>query len=188
MNFGLAVSADSTRLPSARATLLSGGNCSLRLTSADCAPAVERPSSQAQPSMMWRKSATSALSSISGTQISISPAFAPRSESGRKHHADAATRRHEHERRRALIKRVVVQLVGEIGDEQLCGPVLVDLGFDERIEAPVIGKYRALVRGEEGSAAHLRAVHRLPADLPDIGELVFCQQAERLMGDVGERP
>jgi len=59
------------RLPSLRATSLSGGNCSLRFTSADCAPAVERPSSHAQSSMMRRKSATSDLPSTAGMQISI---------------------------------------------------------------------------------------------------------------------
>ena len=69
---GLAVSADRTRLPSCRATSPSGGSCSLRLTSAEAAPAVERPSSHAQASMMRRKSATSALLRTSGIQISIS--------------------------------------------------------------------------------------------------------------------
>src|SRR3954452_18259730 len=100
MNFGLAVSADSTRLPSARATLLSGGNCSLLLTSADCAPAVERPSSQAQPSMMRRKSATSFLLSTSGTQISISSAFPNNDplEPCRNHQACTAAGGFEHER------------------------------------------------------------------------------------------
>src|SRR5436190_7444499 len=117
MKRGLAVSADNTRLPSWRATSPSGGNCSLRLTSADCAPAVERPSSHAQPSMMRRKSATSVLSSTSGTQISMSSAdFLLRSEPGREHQRRAAPRRYEHERRRALIERVVVKLVGEVGD------------------------------------------------------------------------
>src|ERR1700729_1619316 len=68
---GLAVSAETMRLPSLRATSLSGGSCSLCLTSADCAPAVERPSSHAQPSMMRRKSATSLLLNTLGMQISI---------------------------------------------------------------------------------------------------------------------
>jgi len=53
------------------ATSPSGGNCSLCLTRADCAPAVERPSSHAQPSMTRRNSATSALLNISGMQINI---------------------------------------------------------------------------------------------------------------------
>src|SRR6185436_14567292 len=128
MKRGLADSAESTRLPSLRAISPSGGNCSLRLTSADCAPAVERPSSQSQPSMMRRKSATSVLLSTSGTQISIAPQSTLRSESRRQHHRDAAARRHEYERRRTLVQRVVVELVGEVGDEQLCGPVRVDLG------------------------------------------------------------
>ena len=44
-----------------RATSLSGGNCSLRLTIADWAPAVERPSSHSLASMMRRNSATSSL-------------------------------------------------------------------------------------------------------------------------------
>src|SRR5215208_3460094 len=137
MNLGLAVSADSTRLPSVRATSLSGGSCSLRLTMADCAPAVERPSSQAEASMMRRKSATSSLLSTSGTQISIPLTFPRPLEARREYHADAPARSNEHERSRALIQRVVVELVGEVGDEQFCGPVLVDLGLHERIEAPV---------------------------------------------------
>src|ERR1700712_2556792 len=161
MNRGLAVSADNTRWPSLRATSLSGGNCSLRLTSADWAPAVERPSSQALSSMMRRKSATSGFLNTSGMQISMPPAsphlgrssgsdcirteardfrleaFSLREpvstplenalEARRKHHAHTAARRHEHERGRALIQRVVVKLVGDVGDEQFGGPVLVDL-------------------------------------------------------------
>ena len=60
------------------------------------------------------------------------------------------------------------------------------LASDEGIEAPEARDRRALVRGQERSAVHLRAVHRLPADLPDVGELILGQQAERLMRDVGE--
>src|SRR5882724_4183873 len=145
MNRGLAVSADTKRWPSWRETSLSGGNCSLLFTSADCAPAVERPSSHAQPSMMRRKSATSLLLSTPGTQISIASSKRPsRSEPRRDHQRRAATGRDKHERRGALIKRVVVQLVGEVGDEQFCGPVRIDLGLDESVEAPVVRKHGTL--------------------------------------------
>ena len=51
MNSGLAVSAEMTRSPRLRARSLFGGNCSLFLTMADCAPAVERPSSHVAASM-----------------------------------------------------------------------------------------------------------------------------------------
>ena len=46
MNSGLAVSAEMTRWPSLRDISPFGGSCSFFLTRADCAPAVERPSSQ----------------------------------------------------------------------------------------------------------------------------------------------
>src|SRR5258707_8994938 len=146
MNRGLAVKAETKRLPSLRDTSLSGGNCSFFFTSADCRPAVERPSSHAQPSMMRRKSATSALLRTSGTQISISPAFVPRSESGRENHRHGAAGRLQHERRGTLVQRVVIELVEDVADEQFCGPVLVHLGFREGIEAPVARQLRALVR------------------------------------------
>src|ERR1700738_2211374 len=183
MNRGLAVSADSTRWPSLRATSPSGGNCSLRLTIADAAPAVERPSSHAQPSMTRRKSATSALLRTLGIQISM-PA---RSEPRREHHRDAAARCLQYERRRALIQRIVIELVEDVVDEQLCGPVLVDLGLHEGIEAPIARQLRALVRREERAAVDLRAIDRLATELPDVGELVLGQQAERLVRDVGKR-
>ena len=85
-----------------------------------------------------------------------------------------------------MIKRVVVKLVGEVGDEQLCGPVGVDLGFREHVEAPVVRQHRALVGGEERAAIHFRAVDRLRAEFPHVGQLVFGQHAERLVRDVGE--
>src|SRR5439155_7584621 len=152
MNLGLAVSAESTRLPSVRATSLSGGSCSFFFTSADCAPAVERPSSQAEASMMRRKSATSSLPSTSGTQISIPLTFPRRLEARREYHADAPARSNEHERSRALIERIVVELVGEVGDEQFCRPVLVDRGFHKCVEAPVARQFRALVGRQERAA------------------------------------
>ena len=70
MNRVLAESARRMRSPSCRDVLPSGGSCSFFFTSADCAPAVERPSSQASAAMMRRKSATSSLLSTSGMQIS----------------------------------------------------------------------------------------------------------------------
>src|ERR1700761_699976 len=141
MKRGLAVSADTTRLPSLRAVSLSGGNCSLRFTSADCAPAVERPSSQTHSFMMRRKSATSLLLRTWGTQISI----ALQSEPCRDHQCGGAARGFEHERRRALVQRVVIELVEDVVDEQLHLPVLVQLGFREGVEAPVARQFGALV-------------------------------------------
>src|SRR3982074_879100 len=107
MNFGWAVNAETTRLPSLRDTSLSGGSCSLLLTSADCAPAVERPSSHAQPSTMRRKSATSSLLSTSGTQISIAWRSEPRGNYQRR----AAAGRLQNERRGTLVQPVVIELV-----------------------------------------------------------------------------
>src|SRR3984893_9699608 len=125
MNLGLAVSAETIRLPSLREISLSGGNCSLLFTSADCAPAVERPSSHAQPSMMRRKSATSLLLNTSGMQISIALAdVLLRSEPRRNHQRRRAARRFQNERRRTLIKRGVIELVEDVVDEQLRSPVL----------------------------------------------------------------
>src|SRR4030095_10178448 len=177
MNLGLAVSAESTRLPSLRATSLSGGSCSLRFTMADCAPAVERPSSQGEASMMRRKSATSSLLSTSGTQISTS-------ELRRGDDVERPPRRDRDEQRRAAIERVVIELVGQVLRVELHGPVLVDLLLDERVEAPVARKFGAGVGGE-GAAIDLRAVDRLPAKLPAAVELVLAQHAEGFMGDVG---
>src|ERR1700748_1891329 len=114
MNRGVTVSAEITRLPSLRATSLSGGNCSFFLTSADWAPAVERPSSQAHSSMMRRKSATSSFLSTSGTQISIASSSEPR----REHDRCRAAGRFQNERRRALIQRIVIELVEDVVDEQ----------------------------------------------------------------------
>src|SRR5215216_5799544 len=133
MNLGLADSADSTRWPSVRATSLSAGSCSLRLTIADSAPAVERPSSQSEASMMRRKSATSSLLSTPGMQTSTS-------ELRRRDEVERPPRRDRDERRRATVERVVIKLVGQVLRVQLHGPVLVDLLFDERVEAPVAGK------------------------------------------------
>src|SRR6195952_4508195 len=128
MKRGLAVSAETTRLPSFREISLSGGICWFFFTSADCAPAVERPSSQSQPSMMRRKSATSALLNTSGTQISIPPAsLALQSVARRDHHAHTAARRNHHEGCGALIERIIVELVGEVGDIEFRRPVLVEL-------------------------------------------------------------
>src|SRR5215216_550391 len=177
MNFGLAVSAESTRLPSVRATSLSGGSCSLRLTMADCAPALERPSSQSESSMMLRKSATSSLLSTSGMQISTS-------ELRRGDEVECPPRRDRDKRRRTAVERVVIELVGQVLRVELHGPVLVDLLLDERIEAPVARKLGAGVGGE-GAAIDLRAVDRLAAKLPAAIELVLAQHAERFMGDVG---
>src|ERR1700733_4577719 len=183
MNRGLAVSADTMRWPSLRATSLSGGNCSLRFTSADCAPAVERPSSHAQLSMMRRKSATSSFVSTLGTQISI----ASQSKSRRDHQRRGAARRFQHERRRTLIQRVVIELVEDVVDEQLQRPVLVDLRLCEGIEAPEAWQRRALVRGKQGAAVNLRTIDSLAADLPPAVDLIFAEQTERLICDVGQR-
>src|SRR3954452_19037484 len=177
MNLGLAVSADSRRLPSVLATSLSGGSCSLRLTIADCAPAVERPSSHSEASMMRRKSATSSLLSTSGTHISTS-------ELRRRDQIERPPRRDRDERHRAAVQRVVIKLVGQVLRVELHGPVLVDLLFDEGVEAPVAGKLGAGVGGE-GAAINLRAVDRLAAKLPAAVELVLAQHAEGFMGDVG---
>src|SRR5215468_1041290 len=114
-NFGFDVSAEMMRLPSFRATSLSGGNCSLRFTSADCEPAVERPSSQSLASMMRRKSATSSLLKTPGTQVSMMPRSVARGED----QVGGASRCFQDERRRALVQRVVVALVEDVVDEQL---------------------------------------------------------------------
>src|SRR6201996_7655561 len=155
MKRGWAVSADTTRLPSLRAASLSGGNCSFRFTSADCAPAVERPSSHSHSFMMRRKSATSLLLKTSGTQISI----ASQSEPCRDHQRGGAARRFQHERRGALIQRVVIELVEDVVDEQLHPPVLVQLGLRKGIEAPVARQLGALVGRQQGAAIDLGAIH-----------------------------
>src|ERR1700761_753596 len=183
MNLGLAVSAEITRLPSFRAVSLSGGNCSLRFTSADWAPAVERPSSQSHVSMMRRKSATSSLLNTSGTQISIVPQSVPR----RDLHRHGAARSFLNERQRALVERGVVQLVEDVVDEHFHLPVLVDLGFRKRIEAPEARQHGALVRGKQGSAVNLGIVEGETTDLPRVVDLILVEQAERLVRDVGER-
>src|SRR5579863_9203195 len=125
MNRGFDVNAETMRLPSLRATSPSGGNCSLLFTIADCAPAVERPSSHALSSISRRKSATSSLPSTSGTQTSI------RSIPCRQHQIGGASRRLQHERRGALVQRVVIELVGDVVDVELDLPVPVDPGFDK---------------------------------------------------------
>src|ERR1700754_1379864 len=123
MKRGLEVSAETTRLPSLRAASLSGGSCSFLFTRADCAPAVERPSSQAHSSMMRRKSATSLLLRTFGTHISIYRQSEPR----REHQRRRAAWRFQNERQRALVQGGVIELVEDVVDEQLRGPVLVDL-------------------------------------------------------------
>src|SRR3984957_14662824 len=182
-NRGLAVNAETTRGPSFRATSLSGGSCSFFLTSADWAPAVERPSSQAHPSMMLRKSATSFLLRTLGMQISIASV----SEPCRDHQRGRAAGCLQHERRRTLIQRGVIELVEDVVDEQLELPVLVDLRLREGIEAPEARQRRALVGGQQGAAIHLGAIDRLSANLPHVGELIFAEQAEGLVCDVGQR-
>src|ERR1700745_431195 len=107
MNCGLAVSAETTRLPSLRATSLSGGNCSFFFTRADWAPAVERPSSHAQSPMMRRKSATSPLLKTFGTQISIGSVVRTL-EPCQDHHGRRAARRFQNEWRTALIESEVI--------------------------------------------------------------------------------
>src|ERR1700730_10103547 len=188
MNRGLAVNADTTRWPSLRDTSLSGGNCSLLFTSADCAPAVERPSSHAQPSMMRRNSATSLLLNTLGMQISITLAdVLLRSVPRRKHHRHGAARRFQSERRRTLIHRGVVELVEDVVDEQLRSPVLVDLRLREGIEAPEARQRCALVCGQQGATVHRGTIDGLPTNLPPVVDLIFAEQAERLVSDVGQR-
>src|SRR6202453_4454939 len=148
MNRGLADSTEPTRLPSLRATSLSGGNCSLCFTNADCAPAVERPSCHAQSSMMRRKSATSSLLSTSGTQISIASSSEPR----REHDGRDAARRFLNERRVALIQCRVVELVEDVVDEQLQLPVLVDPGLRKPIEGQVIRNGRHLFGSDRAAS------------------------------------
>src|ERR1700722_14576283 len=183
MNRGLAVSAETTRLPSFRATSLSGGSCSFFLTSADWAPAVERPSSQAHPSMMLRKSATSFLLRTLGMQISIASV----SEPCRDHQRGRAAGGLQHKRRRTLIPRGVIELVEDIVDEQLELPVLVDLRLREGIEAPEARQRCALVCGKQGASVDLGTIDGLSANLPRIVDLIFAEHAEGLICDIGKR-
>src|ERR1700761_1153929 len=132
MNRGLVVSAETTRLPSLRATSLSGGSCSFLLTSADCAPAVERPSSHSLASMMRRNSATSSLLSTLGTQTSM---LRP-SEPCRDLYRRGPARRLQDERRRTLIQAEVIELVEDVVDEKSRRPVLVDLRLGKGVETP----------------------------------------------------
>src|SRR5258708_9634665 len=158
MNSAFAVRARMIRSPNCRAALLSGGNCSLCFTIADCAPAVERPSSHSHASMTPRNSATSALLSTFGTQISI-VGFSPRIsrlEFGLYNPIGGPARRDENERRRALVERVVVSLVEDVVDGQLRAPVLVDLVFDQGIEAPVFGQHGPLVCRKQRAPVHFR--------------------------------
>src|ERR1700761_2930726 len=183
MKRGFAVSAEMTRLPSLRATSLSGGNCSFLFTSADCAPAVERPSSQSLASMMRRNSATSSLLSTLGTQTSI---LRP-SEPCRDLHRGGAAGRLQHERRRALIQAEVIELVEDVVDEESRRPVLVDLRLGKGIEAPEARNGCALVCSKQSAAGDRGAIDGLTSELPGIVELIFAQQAERLRRDVGKR-
>src|SRR3954453_3660976 len=157
MKRGFEVSAETMRLPSLPATSLSGGNCSLRLTIADCEPAVERPSSHSLASMMRRKSATSSLLRTFSTHVSMKLAVAP-SVARREDHIGGPARCFQHERRSALVQRVVVALVEDVVHEQLDLPVLVDLGLREHVETPIARKRRALVGREQGAAVDLRTV------------------------------
>src|ERR1700761_4904031 len=173
MKRGLGVKADMMRLPSLRATSLSGGNCSFRFTIADCAPAVERPSSHWLASMMWRNPATSSLLSTLGTQTSI---LRP-SEPCRDHDRGRASGSFQHERLRALIQAEVIELVEDVVDEQLRRPVLIDLGLGKGIEAPEARNRRALVGGEQRATGDRGAVDGLTAHFPGIVDLIFAQQA-----------
>src|SRR3954449_6886245 len=124
------------RLPSFRPTSLSGGNCSLRLTMADCEPAVERPSSHSLASMMRRKSATSSLLRTFSMHVSMKLAVAP-SVARREHHIGGTARCFQHEGRSALVQRVVIAFVEDVVHEQLALPVLVDLGLSKHVETPI---------------------------------------------------
>src|SRR5262245_52690296 len=136
MKSGFAVRARMRRSPNCRAAMPSGGNCSLFLTIADWAPAVERPSSHSHASMAPRNSATSALLSTFGTQISIVDfrRRISRLEFGLHNPIGGPARRDENERRRALVERVVVSLVEDVVDGDLRAPVVVDFVFDEGVE------------------------------------------------------
>src|ERR1700722_5838148 len=110
MKVVLAISAVMMRSPNFRATGLFGGNCSFRLTIADCEPAVERPSSQSAVSMTRRNSATSTLPRISGMQTSIRP---PPLELGCCDQRHRASGRDLNERHAALIESVIIGSVEE---------------------------------------------------------------------------
>src|SRR5438270_4394662 len=102
MKRGFDVNAEMMRLPSLRATSQSGGNCSLRLTIADCEPAVERPSSQLLASMMRRKSATSSLLRTFSMHVSMKLVVAP-SVARRQHQIGGSARCLQHDGRSALV-------------------------------------------------------------------------------------
>src|ERR1700712_5770213 len=121
------------RSPSCRAIAPAGGSCSLFLTSADWAPAVERPSSHSAASMMPRNAATSCLLNTSGTQISIKV----RSKLCRGDQRDAAPWRDGDKRHAALINRVVVRPIEDVLDVELHRRIRPDLGLRERVEAPM---------------------------------------------------
>src|SRR5579862_2151265 len=108
----LAASARRMRSPSCRAVLPSGGSCSFFFTSADCDPAVERPSSQLSAAMMRRKSATSSLLRTSGMQINMdgSPVFQIKDQA----HIDSPAGSDLDERLRTLVQGVVIRFVGEV--------------------------------------------------------------------------
>src|SRR5258708_28581311 len=157
MNSAFAVRARMTRSPNCRAALLSGGNCSLFFTIADCAPAVEQPSSHSHVSMTPRNSATSALLSTFGTQISI-VGFSPRIsrlEFGLYNPIGGPARRDENERRRALVERGAVSIVADVVDGQLRAPDLVDLAFHDGVERPVCGRHGAVVCRQQRAAVVL---------------------------------
>src|ERR1700722_7718613 len=166
MNNGLAASDLMSRSPKCRDKSLFGGSCSLFLTIADCAPAVERPSSHAAASMAPRNSTTSALLNTSGTQISISnhSFVLEQLELRRQFNAENTTGRDERERRRALIERVVIKLVEDVVGEQLPLPVLHHFAVDEAVEAPIAGQHRALIRRQQRAAVDFRTIGRLAAD------------------------
>ena len=107
-------------------------------------------------------------------------------EFGTQHQRGGAAGRDVHEWRRALVQRIVHDGVEDVVDEQLRGEVLRHLVFGEGIETPVARQLRPLVGGEERAAVDLRAIGRLAADFPLVGDVVFRQHVERLVRDVGK--
>src|SRR5579885_934807 len=136
MNSALAARARRMRSPSCREVLPSGGSCSFFFTSADCAPAVERPSSQRSASRMRRKSATSLLSKTSGMPISMleSPEL---SKVKGQAQIDLPARGDFDEGLRALVQRVVVELVRKVLTIDLQARVSLDPELSEGVEAPI---------------------------------------------------